>query len=623
IVMLENIVRHMEMGKKPLQAALHGSKEIGFTILSMTLSLTAVFIPVLFMGGVVGRLFREFAVTICVAILISGFVSLTLTPMLCSRFLRPLKEKKYGRFYMITERFFDGMLKVYEWSLKRVLNHRLAIMIIFGIIFLATGYLFIAIPKGFLPNEDQGTIFTITEAQQGTSFDKMVQLQQNVADIIQKDPNVKSFYSSVGSSGITASPNQGAMFIHLKPRPERRLSSEEVIEQLRSKLTAIPDIRVFMQDPPEIRIGGQMTKSLYQFTLQSPNIEDLYHYASILEVKMRELPILQDVTSDLQMNNPQINVTIHRDKASTLGVTAKRIENTLYCSYGNRWVSTIYAPNDQYKVIMELEPQYQMDPSALSMLYVNSSNGYPVPLHTVATLTENLGSFNLKSGISLGEAIAKVDKLAHEILPPTMKTSFQGAAQEFQSSLKGLGILLLFAIVVIYMVLSILYESFIHPITILSGLPSAGFGALLTLFVFGIDLDVYAFVGLIMLIGIVKKNAIMQIDFALEAQRQGGKTPLDAIYQGCVVRFRPIMMTTLAAFLGALPLAVGFGTGGEARRSLGIVMVGGLLFSQIITLYLTPVFYTYMDTFQEKIRKFSQRLSYKKEISPGCAEKAK
>lgn len=638
IVMLENIVRHMEMGKKPLQAALHGSKEIGFTILSMTLSLTAVFIPVLFMGGVVGRLFREFAVTICVAILISGFISLTLTPMLCSRFLRPLKEKKYGRFYMITERFFDGMLKVYEWSLKRVLNHRLAIMVIFGIIFLATGYLFIAIPKGFLPNEDQGTIFTITEAQQGTSFDKMVQLQQNVANIIQKDPNVKSFYSSVGSSSITASSNQGAMFIHLKPRPERRLCSEEVIEQLRSKLNAIPDIRVFMQDPPEIRIGGQMTKSLYQFTLQSPNIEDLYHYASILEVKMRELPILQDVTSDLQMNNPQINVAIHRDKASTLGVTAKRIENTLYCSYGNRWVSTIYAPNDQYKVIMELEPQYQMDPSALSMLYVNSSNGYSVPLHTVATLTENLGpqtinhsgqfpsvtiSFNLKSGISLGEAIAKVDKLAHEILPPTMKTSFQGAAQEFQSSLKGLGILLLFAIAVIYMVLSILYESFIHPITILSGLPSAGFGALLTLFVFGIDLDVYAFVGLIMLIGIVKKNAIMQIDFALEAQRQEGKTPLDAIYQGCVVRFRPIMMTTLAAFLGALPLAIGFGAGGEARRPLGIVMVGGLLFSQIITLYLTPVFYTYMDTFQEKIRKFSQRLSYKKEINLGCAEKAR
>lgn len=621
IVMLENIVRHMEMGEQPLLAALNGSKEISFTILSMTLSLAAVFIPVLLMGGVVGRLFREFAVTICVAILLSGFISLTLTPMLCGRFLRPLTEKKHGRFYASSEYFFNGMLRAYDWSLRKVLQYRFATMIVSGIIIVITGYLFIVIPKGFLPNEDQGTIFTVTESQQGTSFDEMVRLQQAVAGVIQEDPNVRDFYSSVGGAGVTANSNQGIMFIHLIPRPERRLSSVSVIEMLRAKLSGIPGIMVFMQDPPEIRIEGQLTKSLYQITLQSPQIEELYRYASVLETKMGELPALQDVTSDLRMKNPQVNVLIDRDKASTLGVTAKQIENTLYNAYGNRWVSTIYAPNDQYKVIMELEPQYRIDPKALAMLYVRSSNGYPVPLHTVASVTETPGpqtinhlgqfpsvtiSFNLKPGVSLSEATAKINKLVHEVLPPTVKTSFQGSVKEFQSSLKSLGILLLFAILVIYMVLGILYESFIHPITILSGLPSAGFGALLTLLIFHIDLNVYAFVGLIMLIGIVKKNAIMQIDFALDTQRKDGKTAADAIYHGCLMRFRPIMMTTMAAFLGALPLAIGFGPGAETRRPIGIAMVGGLFFSQIITLYLTPVFYTYMDALQEKIQRRSR-----------------
>ncbi|GAN33875.1 MAG: efflux RND transporter permease subunit [Candidatus Brocadia sp. AMX2] len=629
IVILENIVRHMEMGEKPLQAALKGSGEISFTILSMTLSLAAVFIPVLFMGGVVGRLFREFAVTICVAILISGFVSLSLTPMLCSRFLRPPSEKKHGRLYMIIENFFNTMLKVYDRSLRLALQYRLTTMAASGVILLATGYLFATIPKGFLPNEDQGTIFTITEAQEGTSFDKMVQLQQAVADIVHEDPNVKCFYSSVGSSGAAASPNQGVLFIHLKPRPGRRLSSVQVIEELRQKLATIPGIRIFMQDPPEIRIGGRLTKSLYQFTLQSPDIEELYHYAPILEAEMQNLPILQDVTSDLQVRNPQINVVIHRDKASTLGVTARQIESALYSAYGNRWVSTIYASNDQYKVIMELDPQYQINQDALRMLYVNSSNGLPVPLYAVATLTENLGpqtinhmgqfpavtiSFNLRPGVSLSEAVTSVNELALRTLPLAINTSFQGTAQEFQSSIEGLGMLLGMAILVIYIVLGILYESFIHPITILSGLPSAGLGALLTLFIFRMDLDVYAFVGLIMLIGIVKKNAIMQIDFALEAQRDEGKNPLEAIYEGCLIRFRPIMMTTMAALMGALPIALGFGAGAEARRPLGLVMVGGLLFSQIVTLYLTPVFYTYMDTFQEKIRKIFQ-LSSGKEMT--------
>ncbi|HQU32430.1 MAG: efflux RND transporter permease subunit [Planctomycetia bacterium] len=635
IVILENIVRHMEMGEKPFQAALKGSQEISFTILSMTLSLVAVFIPVLFMGGVVGRLFREFAVTICVAILISGFVSLSLTPMLCSRFLRPPSEERHGRLYMIIENGFNRILKVYERSLRLALHHRLITMVVSGVILLATGYLFVIVPKGFLPNEDQGTIFGITEAQQGVSYDKMVQLQQAVADIVRRNPNVRDFYSSVGSSSVTASSNQGVLFIHLKHGPGFHPSSEKVMEELRQKLAIIPGIRVFMQDPPEIRIGGKMTKSLYQFTLQSPNIEELYHYAPILEAQMRDLPILQDVTSDLLIKNPQVNVVIQRDKASTLGVTARQIEDALQSAYGNRWVSTIYASNDQYKVIMELEPQYQVNQETLQMLYVNSSNGIPVPLYAVATLTENLGpqtinhlgqfpavtiSFNLKPGVALSTAVAEVDKLSRKTLPPAISTSFQGTAQEFQSSMRGLGMLLFLAILVIYIVLGILYESFIHPVTILSGLPSAGLGALLTLLIFHIELDVYAFVGLVMLIGIVKKNAIMQIDFALEAQRNDGKSPMEAIYQGCLIRFRPIMMTTMAALMGALPIALGFGAGAQTRRPLGLVMVGGLLFSQLVTLYLTPVFYIYMDTFQGKVRKLFQRSSGKEMIGQQSAE---
>jgi hydrophobic/amphiphilic exporter-1 (mainly G- bacteria), HAE1 family len=620
IVMLENIVRHMEMGKKPLQSALDGSKEISFTILSMTLSLAAVFIPVVFLGGVVGRLFREFSVTICVAILVSGFVSLSLTPMLCSRFLRPPSEEKHGRFYAVTERFFDRMLKAYERSLRFVLNHRLVTMLISAIILIATGYIFVGIPKGFLPDEDRNVIFSITEAQQGTSFGKMIELQRALADIVRNDPNVIEFYSSVGTSSVATSSNQGVMFFHLKPPSERRMSVQQVIEELRPKLAKVPGIRVFMQNPPVIRVGGQLTKSLYQFTLQGPDTQELYHYTPIMEAKMRALPELQDVTSDLQIKNPQVNVEIHRDKASSYGVTADQIENALFSAYGDRWVSTIYAPTNQYKVIMELEPQYQMDPNVMSRLYVNSSNGQLVPLDAIATLTENLGpqtinhlgqfpavtiSFNLKPGVSIGDAVTKVNKLARQTLPSTISTSFQGTAQAFQSSLTGLGLLLLFAFLVIYMVLGILYESFIHPLTILSGLPSAVFGALLTLRIFHVELNIYGFIGLILLIGIVKKNAIMQIDFALEAERKEGKSTLDAIYQGCVIRFRPIMMTTMAALFGALPIAIGFGAGGEGRRPLGLAVVGGLIFSQLITLYLTPVFYTYMDALQGRIGKLS------------------
>ncbi len=611
IVMLENIVRHMEMGKSRLQAARDGSEEIGFTILSMTLSLAAVFIPVLFMPGILGRLFHEFAVTICAAILISGFVSLTLTPMLCSRFLLPPAAAHHGRLYAATQRLFDGTLRLYERSLHWVLRHRAATLIVSLLILVATTYLFIHVPKGFLPNEDQGSIFAVTEAVQGVSFEAMAQHQKAVTDIVRQDPSVKVLFSTIIGSNASAGStvNQGRMFIHLQPHSERP-SIPEVIATLRPKVAVVPGMRVFMQEMPTIRIGGQLTKSLYQFTLQSPNTPELYSNAQALEQRLRALPELQDVTSDLQNQNPQVNLVINRDKASTLGVTAEQIENALFNAYGDRWISTIYAPNNQYKVIMVLEEAYRRDPNALSLLYVRSSKGQLVPLSAVVSLTESTGpltvnhagqlpavtiSFNLRAGAALGAAVDRVSAVARQTVPATITTSFQGTAQAFESSLTGLWLLLLAAILVIYIVLGILYESFVHPITILSGLPSAGFGALLTLLLFHSELNIYAFVGVIMLIGIVKKNAIMQIDFALDAQRSEGKAALDAIYEGCIIRFRPIMMTTMAALLGALPIAVGFGASAAARRPLGLAVVGGLLFSQLVTLYLTPVYYTYLE----------------------------
>jgi hydrophobic/amphiphilic exporter-1 (mainly G- bacteria), HAE1 family len=615
IVMLENIVRHLELGEGVFQAALAGAQEIGFTILSMTLSLAAVFIPVLFMGGIVGRLLHEFAVTIGVAILVSGVVSLTLTPMLCSRFLRPPRAEQHGRLYTASERFFDGMLRVYDCSLQRVLRHRLATMLVSGLMLVATGYLFVYMPKGFLPTEDTGQIFIFTEAVQGISFEAMKQHQQALAGIVAKDPYVAAFMSSIGASTINVAGNSGRVFIQLKPRGERP-RAEEIIQELRPKLATVPGMRAFPQVLPPIRIGGQLTKSQYQFTLQSPDTQELYRVAPLLEARLRELPGLQDVTSDLQIKNPQVNVAIDRDKASTLRVTAQQVEDALYTAYGSRQVSTIYAPNNSYQVIAELEPQYQLDPSALSMLYIRPSSGQLVPLNTVARLTRNLGpltvnhlgqlpavtiSFNLKPGVALGDAVIAVDQVARATLPASITTSFQGAAQAFQASLQGLGMLLLMTILVIYIVLGILYESFIHPVTILSGLPSAGLGALLTLMLFHVDLNLYAFVGIIMLVGIVKKNAIMMIDFALEAQRTDGKNALEAIYEGCLIRFRPIMMTTMAALMGTLPIALGLGAGAESRRPLGLAVVGGLLVSQVITLYLTPVFYTYMESFRGKL----------------------
>jgi HAE1 family hydrophobic/amphiphilic exporter-1 len=611
IVMLENIVRHMEMGKKPLQAALDGSKEIGFTIISMTLSLAAVFIPVLFMGGILGRLFHEFAVTIGVAILISGFISLTLTPMLGSRMLRAGHGATHGLFYRATEAVFDGMLAVYDVGLRWSLRHR-AIVILLSLLTLgATVALFQRIPKGLFPNEDTGQIFGATETAQGTSFQSMVQHQHQVADVLLHDPNIEVFMSSCGPRG-TGGANTGTVFARLKPRSERKLSSDQVIDELRPKLAQIPGIRTYLQNPPAIRLGGMLTKSQYQYTLQSTDQAELYRAGKALEEKLHGIPDLQDVTSDLQLSNPQITVAIDRDKASSLGVTALQIESALYNAYAGRQISTIYAPNNAYQVILELLPDQARDEASLSQIYVRSNSGQVVPLDTIAKLSPSIGpltiahlgqlpavtvSFNLRTGASLGKAIASVEQVAHNVLPATVSASFQGTAQAFASSQAGLGTLLVIAILVIYMVLGILYESFIHPITILSALPFAGFGALATLYLFHEELSIYAFVGVIMLVGLVKKNGIMMIDFAIETQRLHGKSAHDAIYEACRVRFRPITMTTVAALMGTLPIALGLGAGAEARRPLGLAVVGGLLFSQILTLYVTPVFFLLMDRF--------------------------
>ncbi len=644
IVMLENIVRHMEMGERPMEAALKGSKEIGFTIVSMTLSLTAVFIPVLFMSGIIGRLLHEFAVVIMMAVLISGFVSLTLTPMLCSRFLRPRQEMKHGRTYMALERFFDRMLKGYDVSLQWALRHRVFVMVTSVLILLATFWQFKTISYGFLPEVDSSTLQGYTRAVQGISFDAMKQHQEEVNKILVKDPNNHGFFSTIGLVG--GGGNSGFVFIHLKTPAERpeipsakmmaldrkyggvpvlggilrsvtplfahHPDINEVMQEMRMKLGQIPGILVFLRNPPPIQIGGDVTESPYQLTLQSPDTDELYRVATNFEQKMNGVSSIQDVTSDLEISSPQVDVKIDRDKASALGVTASQIEDALYTAYGQRQISTIFAPNDEFWVVMELEDKYQKDPSALSLLYIRSSGGNLVPLSAVASLGTSLGpltvnhlgqlpsvtiSFNLKPGAAIGEAVNQIDDLTRS-LPPSVSSQFQGTAQAFQSSLVGLGVLLLIAILVIYIVLGILYESFIHPITILSGLPSAAFGALLTLQLFGYSLDLYGFVGVIMLIGIVKKNAIMMVDFAIAREKEGHLSAAQAVYEGCLVRFRPIMMTTMAALMGTLPIAVGMGAGADSRRALGLAVCGGLIFSQAVTLYLTPVFYTYMDTFQ-------------------------
>jgi HAE1 family hydrophobic/amphiphilic exporter-1 len=619
IVMLENTVRHQEMGEDVMAAALNGSREIGFTIVSMTVSLVAVFIPVLLMGGILGRLFREFAVTIGVAVLASGVISLTLTPMLCSRFLKAAGNRQPGRFYVASERFFRWMIRGYKRGLTWFLGHRRGTMLFLAVVMALTFWLFKIVPKGFIPSEDRAQIFALTEAAEDISWDSMQRHQQALAEIVSRDPNVESFMSSAGArAGSITGSNSGVLFIRLKPRSERRLTVDEIIEELRPKLAEVPGIRVFMQNLPPIQIGGRLTKSQYQYTLQSTDIQELYTHAPLFAEKLRSLAGFQDVTTDLQLKNPQVNVEIDRDKAATLGISALQIEDALYSAYGSRQISTIYAATNQYSVIMELEPRYQLDPQALSLLYVRSAAGALVPLDAVSTITTGFGpltvnhsgqlpavtvSFNLKPGYALGDAVEAITRVAVDALPATVTGSFQGAAQVFESSLRELGVLLIIAVLVIYIVLGILYESFIHPLTILSALPFAGFGALVTLHVFGAQLDIYSFVGLIMLVGLVKKNGIIMIDFALEAQRQGGMSARDAIFEACVVRFRPIMMTSMAALMGSLPIAVGWGAGGESRQPLGLAVVGGLLFSQFLTLFVTPVFYLYMDEVQEKFKK--------------------
>ena len=612
IVMLENIVRHMEMGKSRMQAAYDASKEIAFTILSMTLSLVAVFIPVLFMGGIVGRLLREFAVTITAAILVSGFMSISLTPMLCSRFLHPPRDQRHGWLYNAFERVFDAWRRAYAITLSGVLRFRPVTMAVSVLLLVATVYLFMAVPKGFLPNEDQGRFNVNTEGAQGISFDDMVVHQLKVADVLLKDPRIGSVGVNVGQMGnnATGGNNTGRMFVELKPRSERTATVDDVISQLRPKLAELPGIRTFMLNQPPINLGGGgQNRALYQFIMQDTDTDELYRWAPVLERKIVEMPGFEDVSSDLQLNNPQVTVDMDRDKLSSLGLNATQVETALYNAYGTRQVSQIFAPNNQYQVILRVAPEFQNDPAAMSLLYVRSNSGRLIPLESVARLKTEVGpfqvnhfgqlpsvmiSFNLKPGFALGDAVSQIQSTAAATVPATISLQFQGAAQAFQDSLRGLGLVLAMAIIVIYIVLGILYESFTHPIVILSGLPSAGLGALLTLMLFKTELNLYAFVGVIMLVGLVKKNGIMMVDFAVEAQRQG-KSPVEAIHEACLVRFRPIMMTTMAALVGTLPIALGLGAGAESRRPLGLAVVGGLLVSQLLTLYITPVYYVYVE----------------------------
>jgi len=627
IVMLENIVRHLERGQSPREAALDGAEEVGFTILSMTLSLAAVFIPLIFMGGVIGRLFREFAVTISAAILVSGLVSLTLTPMLCARFLKPPSHEKHGRLFNATERAFERLLHGYERSLGWAMARRPLTLVFSILILVVTVALFVRIPKGLFPSDDTGLLNASTQAAQGTSFPEMVRLQQKANAIVARDSFVDAYMSQIGGG------NGGNISIVLKPQGQRP-NADQMVQRLTRELSHIPGLNVFIQNPPSIRIGGRGSRSQYQYTLQANDVATLYASAQKLERAMRGLPLITDVNSDLENKNPVVNVKIMRDRAAMLGVTPLAIQRALANAFSEQQASTIYTPTNEYWVVMQIQPQDQTSVADLAKVYVTSSHGKLVPLSDVATFSEGVGpqsiahsgqlasvtiSFNLPPDGNLGAAVAAVEDLARRTLDASVTANFSGTAQAFQDSQKGLGVLLLITVFVIYIILGILYESFIHPVTILTGLPFAAFGALLALTVTGQQLDVYGYVGVIMLIGIVKKNAIMMIDFAIERERSEHVEPAIAIVEAASVRFRPIMMTTVAAIAGTLPIAIGLGASGASRRPLGIAVVGGLAFSQIVTLYVTPVFYTYLDDLQSWLGRTSSKLPWSSEHDGAAA----
>jgi len=627
IVVLENVTRHMEMGKSKLQAALDGTKEIGFTIISMTLSLIAVFIPLLFMEGILGRLLHELAVTITVAIALSGIISITVTPALCNLFLSggddlasaPRNDDESS----LTLRFFDYVKNQYEKSLTIAMHHKKITMLLFLLVVIGTAYFSMIVQKGFLPSEDSGQILCSTEADQKISFEAMKKQQKIVADLILNNPAVESIISTVGSSGRNSSLNQGSIFIVLKPHGQRA-GVDKVIQELRAKVNNLTGMKVYLQNVPTISIGGQLSKSLYQYTLQGIDQKELYDFVPKLIAELQTIPGFIDVTSDLQLSQPQTHVEVDRYKAAELGISMQQVQDTLYNAYGSKQVSTIYESTAQYQVIMEVDPKYQTDASMLSSVHIQSGNGKLIPLSTIAKIKSTVGplsishfgqmpsvtvAFNLAANVSLGDVVPELEAATRKLkMPATITGNFQGTAKAFQSFIGDMGLLILLATVVIYIILGMLYESFLHPITILSGLPTAGFGAILTLILFNKELDMYGFIGLIMLIGIVKKNAIMIIDFALTIQRTSNKTPFESVFESCLVRFRPIMMTTMSAIMGAFPIILGLGATGAERRSLGLVVVGGLLTSQLLTLYITPIIYLYLEKVKRMCRHQQGRL---------------